>query len=39
VDALREAVAMHAMMNPKIWPLARAFESVRRQDQAAERSW
>jgi hypothetical protein len=26
-------------MNPGIWPLARAFDSVRRQDDAAERSW
>jgi AcrR family transcriptional regulator len=39
VAALREAVAMQATMNPKIWPLARIFESVRRQDEAAERSW
>ena len=26
-------------MNPAVWPLARAFDSVRRQDDAAERSW
>ena len=39
VAALREAVAMQAKMNPQLWPLARVFESVRRQDEAAERSW
>ncbi len=39
VASLREAVAMQARMNPKIWPLARIFESVRRLDAAAERSW
>jgi AcrR family transcriptional regulator len=39
VAALREMVAMQARLNPKIWPLARTFESVRRQDEAAERSW
>ncbi|MBI3403257.1 MAG: TetR/AcrR family transcriptional regulator [Acidobacteria bacterium] len=39
VAALREAVAMQSRMNPKIWPLARHFESVRRRDEAAERSW
>ena len=39
IAALREAVAMQARMNPRLWPLARAFESVRRQDDAAERSW
>ena len=39
VAALREAIAMQARMNPMIWPLARIFESVRRQDEAAERSW
>lgn len=37
--ALREMAATQARMNPAIWPLARAFESVRRQDDAAERSW
>jgi AcrR family transcriptional regulator len=39
VAALREAVAMQARMNPKIWPLARHLDSVRRHDEAAERSW
>jgi AcrR family transcriptional regulator len=39
VAAVREMVAMQARMNPKIWPLARIFESVRRQDETAERSW
>lgn len=39
VAALREAVSMQAKMNPQLWPLARIFESVRRQDEAAERSW
>jgi AcrR family transcriptional regulator len=37
--ALREMAAAQARMNPGIWPLARAFDSVRRQDDAAERSW
>lgn len=37
--ALREMAAAQARMNPGIWPLARAFDSVRRQDEAAERSW
>jgi len=37
--ALREMAATQARMNPTIWPLARAFDSVRRQDDAAERSW
>jgi len=37
--ALREMAATQARMNPGIWPLARAFDSVRRQDDAAERSW
>jgi len=37
--ALREMAATQARMNPGIWPLARALDSVRRQDDAAERSW
>lgn len=37
--ALREMAAAQARMNPGIWPLARAFDSVRRQDDAAEQSW
>jgi AcrR family transcriptional regulator len=39
VEALREMAAMQARMNPGIWPLARAVESVRRRDKAAEQSW
>jgi AcrR family transcriptional regulator len=38
-SALREMAAAQARMNPGIWPLARALDSVRRQDDAAERSW
>jgi hypothetical protein len=34
-----EMVALQARMNPGIWPIARAFEAVRRQDEAAERTW
>jgi hypothetical protein len=30
---------LQARMNPKIWPLARMLDAVRRQDEAAERSW
>jgi AcrR family transcriptional regulator len=37
--ALRAMAATQARMNPGIWPLARALDSVRRQDDAAERSW
>jgi AcrR family transcriptional regulator len=37
--ALREMAAAQARMNPGIWPLARALDSVRRADDAAERSW
>jgi len=37
--ALREMAATQARINPGVWPLARAFDSVRRQDEAAERSW
>jgi AcrR family transcriptional regulator len=39
VAALREMVAMQARMNPRIWPIARALDAVRRADAAAERSW
>jgi AcrR family transcriptional regulator len=39
VDAIRRMVALQASMNPDIWPIARAFEAVRRLDAAAERSW
>jgi AcrR family transcriptional regulator len=37
--ALREMAAARARMNAGIWPLARAFDSVRRQDAAAEKLW
>jgi AcrR family transcriptional regulator len=39
VDAIRAMVALQARLNPEIWPIARAFEAVRRLDAAAERSW
>ena len=39
VAAVREMVALQARMNPEIWPLARMLDAVRRQDEAAERSW
>ena len=39
VAAVREMVALQARMNPRIWALARAFDTVRRTDPAAERSW
>ena len=39
VDAIRQMVALQAEFNPDIWPVARALEAVRRQDEAAERSW
>jgi AcrR family transcriptional regulator len=39
VAALRELAAMQARLNPGIWPLARAVDSVRHLDTAAERSW
>jgi AcrR family transcriptional regulator len=39
VAALREMVAVQARMNPAIWPIARALDAVRREDEAAERSW
>jgi len=39
VSALQEIVAVQARLNPEIWPVARAFEAVRRRDEAAERSW
>jgi len=39
VDSIREVVALQARMNPGLWPIARAFEAVRRLDEAAERSW
>jgi AcrR family transcriptional regulator len=39
IAAIREMVALQARLNPDIWPIARAFEAVRRLDAAAERSW
>jgi AcrR family transcriptional regulator len=39
VAALREIVAQQARMNPAVWPIARAFDAVRRGDAAAEKSW
>jgi hypothetical protein len=30
---------LQARMNPKIWPLARMLDAVRRQDEAVEQSW
>ena len=39
VDAIRAMVALQVSLNPKIWPIARALEAVRRVDEAAERSW
>jgi AcrR family transcriptional regulator len=39
VAALRELVALHARMNPTLWPIARAFEAVRRADAVAEQGW
>src|SRR5580765_1740539 len=39
VDAIRAMVSLQARLNPDIWPIARAFEAVRRLDAAAERSW
>jgi AcrR family transcriptional regulator len=39
VAALKEMAAAQAQMNPGIWPLARALDSVRRNDKAAEQSW
>jgi AcrR family transcriptional regulator len=39
IDGVIEMVALQARMNPGIWPIARAFEAVRRQDEAAERTW
>jgi AcrR family transcriptional regulator len=39
VTAVREMVAVQARLNPTIWPIARALDAVRREDDAAERSW
>jgi AcrR family transcriptional regulator len=39
VAAVRAMVSLQASLNPKVWPIARALEAVRRVDEAAERSW
>jgi AcrR family transcriptional regulator len=39
IDGVIEMVALQARMNPGIWPIARAFEAVRRQDEAAQHTW
>ncbi len=39
VAALRAMVALQATDNPILWPIARAFDAVRRDDPAVERSW
>lgn len=39
VDGIRAMVSLQARLNPDIWPIARAFDAVRRLDPAAERSW
>lgn len=39
MTALRELVSLQARMNPGVWPIARAFDGVRRIDAAAERAW
>ena len=39
VAALREMVAGQSRLNPGIWPIARALDAVRREDEAAEQSW
>jgi AcrR family transcriptional regulator len=39
IDGIRAMVSLQARLNPDIWPIARAFEAVRRLDAAAERSW
>jgi len=37
--AIREMIALQARMNQGIWAVARAFDAVRRKDEAAERAW
>ncbi|HEY2151130.1 MAG TPA: TetR/AcrR family transcriptional regulator [Vicinamibacterales bacterium] len=37
--ALDRMVSLQALQNPRIWAIALAFESVRRTDKAAQRSW
>ena len=37
--ALRAMASLQARSNPQIWPLARATDAVRRNDEALERAW
>jgi len=39
VEAMGALVDLQARLNPQIWPFARALDDIRRQDEAAERSW
>lgn len=39
VAAALALLALQATDNPELWPIARAFEAVRRSDPAAERGW
>jgi AcrR family transcriptional regulator len=38
-EAIRRLVRLQAAQNPGIWPVALAFEVIRRTDRAAQRSW
>jgi AcrR family transcriptional regulator len=38
-EAVKLFIETQASLCPSLWPLARLFESVRREDAAAERSW
>jgi AcrR family transcriptional regulator len=39
VAAIRAMASLQARSNPDIWPLARATDAVRRNDEALERAW
>jgi AcrR family transcriptional regulator len=39
LEAMCEAVALQARMNPGVWAIARALDAVRRTDDAAEKGW
>ena len=39
LEAVREAVALQARMNPGVWAIARALDAVRRNDDAVEKGW
>jgi len=39
IAAMREWVSLQVRLNPVIWSVARAFEVVRRTDEAAEQVW